>query len=527
MGSVRNILFVMCDQLRWDYLSCYGHPHLRTPNIDALATKGVRFTNAFVQSASCGPSRMSYYTGRYVTSHRSFANFVPLPIDELTLGDYLHSHGLPLALVGKTHVEPNYAALDRLQIDRQSPGGKLLLAGGFFESDRHDGVLADPGSDEALTNQYTSFLKRQGYESPNPWLDFANSAEGENRDVLSGWHMRYAQLPARVREEHSETAYTTEQALAYIRTRGESPWCLHLSYIKPHWPYVAPAPYHAIYTADDILPACRSSDERKDAHPLYASYLKHQASREFSRDAVRDTVVPVYMGLVKQIDDHLGRLFEFLERSGRMSDTMIVFTSDHGDYLGDHYLGEKELYHDSVNRVPLIVYDPDARADGTRGSVCALLVESIDIVPTILDALGAHLPMEILEGRTLLPLLCGHKPLDWRSCVYSELDYSFRGVTRLELGRQPRQCETFTIRTERWKYTYVCGFRPILFDLQSDPDEFRDLGADSGHGRIRQTFDAQLFHWLVERKRRTTVSDAFITNFLEQSRFSDMAIGQW
>ena len=83
------------------------------------------------------------------------------------------------------------------------------------------------------------------------------------------------------------------------------------------------------------------------------------------------------------------------------------------------------------------------------------------------------------------------------------------------------------MRTERWKYTYVCGFRPILFDLQSDPDEFRDLGADSGHGRIRQTFDAQLFHWLVERKRRTTVSDAFITNFLEQSRFSDMAIGQW
>ena len=87
MARVRNVLFLMCDQLRWDYLSSYGHPTLQTPNLDALAERGVRFTNAFVQSPSCGPSRMSFYTGRYVNSHRSFANFVPLPVDELTIGD--------------------------------------------------------------------------------------------------------------------------------------------------------------------------------------------------------------------------------------------------------------------------------------------------------------------------------------------------------------------------------------------------------------------------------------------------------
>ena len=98
MGQVRNVLFIMCDQLRWDYLSCYGHPSLQTPHIDALAKRGVRFTNAYVQSASCGPSRMSYYTGRYVSSHRAFANFVPLPIDERTVGDYLRPLGLRVAV---------------------------------------------------------------------------------------------------------------------------------------------------------------------------------------------------------------------------------------------------------------------------------------------------------------------------------------------------------------------------------------------------------------------------------------------
>ncbi len=527
MGKVRNILFVMCDQLRWDYLSCYGHPRLQTPNIDALARRGVRFTNAFVQSPVCGPSRMSFYTGRYVSSHRSFANFVPLPIDELTLGDYLRSIGLPVILEGKTHIEPNLAALDRLGIDRTSAQGKFVAAGGFFESDRHDGVLADPASEEALSNQYMRFLRQHGYESANPWLDFANSGQADNGEILSGWQMRYARFPARVKEEHSETAYTTERAIEYIRAQGDLPWCMHLSYIKPHWPYVAPAPYHMLYGTGDVMPARRDPDELREPHPLYASYLKHQASREFSRDITRDTVVPVYMGLVKQIDDHLGRLFEFLESRGRMSDTMIVFTSDHGDYLGDHYLGEKELYHDSVNRIPLVIYDPDPRSDRSRGETCSSFVESIDILPTFLDVLGISPPAETLEGRSLLPLIAGSVPPDWRDRVYAEFDYSFRRSTRTELGRPVKQCSTFTMRTMRWKYVYVHGFRPVLFDLDADPDEFRDLGADSRYESVCNEFFGDLFRWLIARKRQTTVPDRFVTHFLDEARFNAMAIGQW
>jgi arylsulfatase A-like enzyme len=527
MASVRNILFIMCDQLRWDYLSCAGHPTLKTPTIDALAARGVRFANAFVQSALCGPSRMSFYTGRYVASHRAFGNFVPLPLEEVTIGDYLRVHGLRVAVDGKTHVERNLDAVRRLGIDPDSTVGKLILEGGFEPYDRHDGVLADETSDEAVTNRYTGYLKTKGYVSPNPWLDFANSGEGEDGSVLSGWYMRYAQAPARVKERHSETAYTTDRALKFIKECGDRPWCLHLSYIKPHWPYVAPAPYHRTYAAADVIPARRDPRERARPHPLYGSYLRHPAGVSFSREAVRDTVIPIYMGLVKQVDDHLNRVMGLLDKCGRLADTMIVFTSDHGDYLGDHYLGEKELWHDTVNRVPLIVYDPDAKADETRGTVERRLVESIDLVPTFIEATGGNLRTDALEGRSLLPFLRGGRVDGWRDTVFAEFDYSFRTDTRRELNRPVKGCRTFTLRTDDWKYVYVDGMRPLLFDLKSDPDEFDDLGEDPRHQDVRDAFERRLFTWLLQRKTFTTVSDDFVAYWLNEPRFGDIRIGEW
>ena len=136
---LRNVLFVMCDQLRWDYLSCYGHPTLRTPAIDSLAARGVRFDSAYVQSPVCVPSRMSFYTGRYVGSHGTTWNHVPFAAGEQTLGDHLARAGRKLALAGKTHVVPDHAGLQRLGIDVESPAGRLRLEGGFVELDRYDG----------------------------------------------------------------------------------------------------------------------------------------------------------------------------------------------------------------------------------------------------------------------------------------------------------------------------------------------------------------------------------------------------
>jgi arylsulfatase A-like enzyme len=164
-----------------------------------------------------------------------------------------------------------------------------------------------------------------------------------------------------VEERHSETPYTTDRAIDFIRDAGSKPWVLHLSYIKPHWPYVAPAPYHQMYSASDALPPARSDAERTDRHPVMAGFQRFTPSRSFSSPGVREAVIPVYMGLISQVDDHLGRLFRHLEASGRLQDTLVVLTSDHGDYLGDHWLGEKELFHDAVVRVPMIVADPRPR----------------------------------------------------------------------------------------------------------------------------------------------------------------------
>ena len=137
-----------------------------------------------------------------------------------------------------------------------------------------------------------------------------------------------------------------------------------------------------------------------------------RVSRTFAREEVREEVIPVYMGLIKQIDDQLGRLFRFMEERGLLETTLIVFTSDHGDYLGDHWLGEKDLFHEPSVKVPLIVYDPSREADAARGTVCDELVEAIDLIPTFLEALGAD-PAEQshrLEGRSLIPFLRGAPP---------------------------------------------------------------------------------------------------------------------
>ena len=140
MGKVRNILFIMADQLRWDYLSCYGHPHLKTSNIDGLAKKGVQFESAFVQSPVCGPSRASYYTGRTVFSHGSTWNQVPLPIGELTIGDYLRQSGIRTGVVGKTHMRPDLEGMSRLGITKDTEIGLIVSEPGFDPYERDDGL---------------------------------------------------------------------------------------------------------------------------------------------------------------------------------------------------------------------------------------------------------------------------------------------------------------------------------------------------------------------------------------------------
>ena len=351
----------------------------------------MRFSRAYVQSPVCGASRMSTYTGRYVQSHGASWNGFPLKVGEMTLGDYLRPLGVRTALVGKTTWRPTSRACSGSASirSRSSACGSPNAASSPTSATTACTAYGPDGRFDPRAPRYNRYLNDKGYAGDNPWHDWANAADGDGNHLASGWAMRHARKPARVREEDSETPYMTRRAIDFMHEAGDTPWCLHLSYIKPHWPYIAPAPYNDMYGPGDVSPAVRSQSEHAEPHPVFRAFMEHRVSRVFSRDDVRAEVIPVYMGLIKQIDDQMGVLFRTMEERGLLDNTMIVFTSDHGDYLGDHWLGDKDFFHDASVKVPLIIYDPSPDADAARGSVCDALVEAIDLAP--------HLGMDVAE----------------------------------------------------------------------------------------------------------------------------------
>ncbi len=520
-----NILYIMFDQLRFDYLGCAGHPTLKTPHIDRIAAMGVRFTNAYTQSPVCGAARMSAYTGRYVSSHGAQWNGHPLRVGEPTLGDHLRDIDVGCWLIGKTHMNADAKGMARLGLAPDSIIGARQAECGFDVWCRDDGLWAQgpDGFYDTKRSPYNEYLKSKGYGGNNPWADFANAgADGD--DLASGWFMRNANKPANIAEDHSETPWLTGQAIEFME-QAQGPWCAHVSYIKPHWPYIVPAPYHNMYGVADIAPVVRADDERTDPNPIYAAFMDGRVGRTFSRDDVRNTVIPAYMGLIKQCDDQMGRLLAYLEDTGQMDNTMIIVTSDHGDYLGDHWMGEKDLFHAPSVKVPLIIYDPRKTANSTRGTTCDALVESIDVTASIIEASGGTVPDHIVEGRSLLPYLQGRVPAQPRTFAISEYDYSLHPVC-CALGTAPRDARLFMVATKDWKLVHAeGGFPPMLFDLVNDPDELTDLGRDPSYADRRATLYAHLHDWALRMSQRITISDADIISRRENGGDTGVILG--
>lgn len=527
MKKPHNILFVICDQLRWDYLSCYGHPHLHTPNIDALAERGVRFNRAYVQSPLCGPSRGSIATGRYVSSFGGGTNFDPIALREKAMGTMLRENGVEPYLIGKFGVRPNKHALETYDIDPDSKLGLNVTHGGFTPIMRDSGIHTMRPDPNGAYNRYLRELD-EGYDETNGWHINANSALDADGNLLSGWDMRHAREPANIKEEHSETAYCTDLAVDFLQKADNTkPWMLQLSYIKPHWPIVAPAPYNDMYGPEHVIPVVQSEAERSDAHPVFQAFMDIPYSQTYARKEVRDTVIPTYMGLVKQVDDHFGRILQTLRDTNQWDNTLIIFTSDHGDYLGDHYLGEKDLFHEPSARVPLLVVDPSAAADVTRGTVDERFVELVDLLPTFVDFVGGKIETERLDGASLLPILRGDSAENWRTFAISEIDYSDRGSREL-LDQHPYDCHAYMLRTERWKYIYHKRHRPQLFDLKNNPQETIDLGADTAYQSTLNELNGLLMGWLIDLKRRTEIPHAILyDNSPDIDEEDGLFIGRW
>jgi len=418
----------------------------------------------------------------------------------------------------------------RLGLAPDSIIGARLSECGFDPIIRDDGLWAF-GPDGAYDDQespYNAYLSAEGYDADNPWHDYANAGIDNEGNIASGWLYENARRPANIREEDSETPWLTRQMIKFLEQDApgrERPWMCHLSYIKPHWPYIVPAPYHDMYGPDSHKPVVRDARELENPHPIYAAFTDNAIGQAFRRDDVREGALGAYMGLIKQIDDQMGVLFKHLEASGQLDETMIVITSDHGDYMGDHWLGEKDLFHEPSVKVPLIVYDPSPAADATRGTVCDALVESIDLLPTFVEVAGGMPRMEMLEGYSLLPLLRNAKATGPREFTISEYDYSVTPMAA-RLGVAPRDARLFMMRDARWKFIHAeGGFAPMLFDLDSDPDELFDLGRDPAYAAVRDACYDKLFSWARRPSQRTTVSDQQLIDRRGKSRRKGIVLG--
>ena len=497
MTARKNVLLIVVDQWRGDILSKLGDPLLRTPNLDMLCAEGVTFRNHFTQAVPCGPGRASLLTGMYMMNHRAVQNTIPLDARHTNLALEARKAGYDPALVGYTTTTP-----DPRTTAADDPRFKIL-------GDLMDG-WRPVGTFEPYMEGYFGWVASKGFELPADRADIWLPA-GEATDQR-GATARHSRIPA----ELSDTAWFTERGLTYLKARADNPWLLHLGYYRPHPPFIAPAPYHAMYDAADMPPPVRGDDWQSEAeqHPLLAFYLNDVAQSGFFRDGVglaRDMseadvrqMRASYYGLMCEIDDQLGRVFTHLKETGQWDDTLIVFTCDHGEQLGDHYLLGKLGYFDQSYRIPMIIRDPSQAADGTRGTIVDRFTETIDTMPTILSWIGAEIPRQC-DGRSLLPFCHDLAPADWRGEVHYEFDYRdiFYSKPESALGLHMDQCALAVIQDEKYKYVHFASLPPLFFDLSADPNQFRNLANDPGMAPKVLHYAQKMLSWRQTYAERT------------------------
>ncbi len=494
MRQRRNVLLIVVDQWRADFVPALGADFLRTPNLDRLCREGVTFRNHVTTAVPCGPARASLLTGLYLMNHRAVQNTVPLDARHTNLGKQLRLLGYDPALIGYTTTTP----------DPRTSGPKdprFTTLGDLMDGFRSVGAF-EPNMDG-----YFGWLAHQGYTLPpkreDIWLP-----EGE--DAVPGATNRPCRIPA----ELSDSTFFTEKALTYLKGKGDKPWFLHLGYYRPHPPFIAPAPYNTMYDPADMPAPIRRErwEEEAAQHPMLRHYLRgirqgsffHGAGGvatgldEFAIRQMRAT----YAGLMTEIDDCLGRIFSYLEETGQWDDTTIIFTSDHGEQLGDHWLLGKVGYFDESFRIPLVV--KGAGAAHRAGEIDASFTESVDVMPTILEWLGGEAPRSV-DGRSLLPVIAGEKPADWRDVLHYE--YDFRDVhyskPEGELGLSMDESSLCVVQDDRYKYVHFAALPPLFFDLARDPNQFENLAENPDYAALVRDYAQKALSLRLRHAERT------------------------
>ena len=474
-----NVLLITLDQFRADCLSAAGHPLVRTPNLDALAANGVRFTHHFNQCAPCGPSRTSIHTGQYLMNHRAVANGTPVDDRFTNVAREMRRAGYAPALFGYTDMAVDPRIVTRAD-DPRLRNWEGVCSG-------FDVAL---GLDEALA-PWGRWLASLGYAVP-----------AEVGDIYIPDGDRWG--PARYAAEHSETTFLTNELLGWIG-RQDQPWFAHASYIRPHPPFVAPAPYHAMFDPADVPEPIGVEDPA--VHPFVTQM---RAIRGVGASSNPDTVRRVramYYGMIAEVDDQMGRLFEGLRTTGAWDETLIIVTSDHGEQLGDHGLAGKLGFYDESYRIPCIVRDPRPRSAG--GKVVDDFTENVDLMPTILDWIGLEIPSQC-DGRSLTPWFGAEAPLDWRQAAHFEFDWRNwpepNDPGPWPWDRASEQANLAVHRDKHGAYVQFADGSALYFDLDADPlQRVSDLQAPEAFAAARE-----MLAWRMQHAERT-LSGALVT----------------
>ena len=423
-----NILVIMSDEHSRGIAGCYGDPLVRTPSLDRLAEDGTLFESAYTNCPICVPSRASFATGRYVHRIGYWDNAFPYTGTPPSWGHRLQEAGHRCDSIGKLHYR---GSTDPNGFDNELLPMHVLDGKGDIQ-----GMLRQPPPRRPSTAQ----LAGDAGAGQSTYLAYDRGI----RDAACAWLEQEGKKPS------------------------GRPWCLFVSFVCPHFPLIAPPEFFAMYPQDKVpLPRLRDPADFPD-HPVLRALRQVQDYEDHFRDEDHVRIaVAAYYGMVSFLDDNIGRVLASLEASGLAQRTTVLYTSDHGDNLGNRtFWGKSNMYEEAAG-IPLILKGPDV----PRGKRVATPVSLVDAHPTILDVIGLppHAGDADLPGRSLRALCSGADP---ERTVFSEY-HAVASITGI-----------FMLRFGRWKYVHYEGYRPQLFDLAIDPGETRDLAQVPGHETI-------------------------------------------
>ena len=504
---MRKVLFISADQWRADCLSLLGHTTVQTPNLDRLAKDAVLFRRHYTPAAPCGPARASLLTGLYPMNHRSILNGTPLDARHTNLAHEVRKIGFDPILFGYTDT-----AMDPRRFAAADPalttyGG--VLPGFNIGFSYHNADLLMP---------WLQTLQNKGYQLPENLFD-TYLGQADYPAAAERGHSYAAPL---YRADDSDTAFTATKTLEYLKLFRQQPWFVHSVFLRPHPPLYAPEPYNAMYHPDNIAPPVRATHPQLEGqqHPFLRYWLLRQAEPGYYHghpmniQALPDHEIrqlkASYFGLISEVDEHIGRLIEHLKASGEYDETLIIFTVDHGEMLGDHWLWNKGGYFDASYHIPLIIRDP--REGSARDRQVNAFSEAVDIMPTILDWLGMDVPVQC-DGVSLLPWLKGATPSTWRDSVHWEYDFRDPVCQMAEqaLGLHSDQCTLNVIRDEQYKYIHFSQLPPVLFDLKRDPHEFENRADDPDYQNITLHYVQKLLSLRMVHSERV-LSNTLLTS---------------